>query len=74
MCTWLRTCLLTLNTVGKHFSRRHFDFFFLYFSQQTRSDNGHNLHNMLNPVFWENKENKMSPTELAQRVVKFNPL
>ena len=38
--------------------------------------NGDNLHEMSNPVFWENKKNitNMSSVELAQRVVKVDKL
>ena len=35
--------------------------------------NGDNLHEMSNPVFWENKKNiiNLSSAELAQKSVKF---
>ena len=36
---------------------------------------GDNLHEISNPVFWENKKNiiNLSSAELAQKVVKVNP-
>ena len=50
---------LTLSTLGKIFSRRHYEIF-LVFSPENRIwyfmqivSNGDNLHEMSNPVFWE---------------------
>ena len=57
---------LTLSTLGKIFSRRHFEIFFLFFPET-----GDNLHEM-SYVFWEKQENiiHLSSAENAQRVVK----
>ena len=50
---------LTLSTLGKIFSRRHFEIFFLFFSENRIwhfmqiVSLGDNLHEMSNPVFWE---------------------
>ena len=49
--------ILMLSTMGKIFSRKHFEIFF-YPSQKTRLDilcklSGDNLHEMSNPVFLE---------------------
>ena len=48
---------LTLSSLGKIFSRQHFDFFFFfffsYFSQKTGFDISCNLHEMSTPVFLE---------------------
>ena len=51
--------MLTLSTLGKIFSRRHFEIFFLFFSENRIwhfmqiVSLGDNLHEMSNPVFWE---------------------
>ena len=70
----MRKKSLTLSVLGKIFSRRHFEIFFL-FSKKTGfkvSCNGDNLHVMSKPVFWENKKDiiNMSSSEFGQRVVK----
>ena len=50
---------LTLSTLGKIFSRRHFEIFFLFFPENRIwhfmqiVSLGDNLHEMSNPVFWE---------------------
>ena len=68
---------LPLSMLGKYFSRRHFEIFFLSFPEnkiwhfmQTVS-NGDNLHEISNPVFWENKKyiTNLSSAVLAQTVV-----
>ena len=65
-------CALHLSTLGRIFSRRHFEIFFNYFSyfffffspgnrirhfMQTVS-NEDNMHEMSNPVYWEIKKKK----------------
>ena len=71
---------LTLSTLGKTFSRRYFEIFFLIFlgngiwhSMQMVSY-GNYLHEMSNPVSWANKKNiiNLSSAEFAQKVVKVN--
>ena len=67
-CVWSGSALyatiliqqyLTLSTLGKIFSRRHFEIFFLFFSENRIwhfmqiVSYGDNLHEMSNPVFWE---------------------
>ena len=50
---------LTLSTLGKIFSRRHFEIFFLFFPENRIwhcmqiVSSGDNLHEMSDPVFWE---------------------
>ena len=50
-------CILTLSTLGKKFSRRYIEVFFLFFPENMirhfMQINGDNLHEMSNPVFWE---------------------
>ena len=43
-----------LNTLGKNFSRKHFEIFFLRFPRKRFNvSNGDDLHEMSKPVFWE---------------------
>ena len=51
---------LTLSTLGKIFSRRYIEIFFLIFSQKTGFEIsiGDNLHEISNPVFREKKKKK----------------
>ena len=63
---WLFGCLLstlTCSMLGKFFSRRHFEIFFLFFPENRlkpgfnnscKFSYGDNLHETPNPVFWEN--------------------
>ena len=86
---WACICMyrfLTFRTLCKIFSRRYIEFIFLfsYFFQENRfwlftqfDSNGDNLHEMSNPVFWKNNNNKkniitLSSAELAESVVKVN--
>ena len=50
----LKCSSLTLSTLSKNFSRQHFEIFFLSFPEKQDLNNGDNLHEMSNPVFWEN--------------------
>ena len=56
---WFKYLPLTLSTLGKIFSRRHFEIFFLFFTENRIwhfmqiVSLGDNLHEMSNPVFWE---------------------
>ena len=66
---------LTFRMLGKNFSRRYFEIFFLFFPRKQDLSfyancirNGDNLHNVSNPVSWKNIIN-LSSAELAQRVV-----
>ena len=72
---------LTLNTLGKIFSRQHFEIFFSYFSQKT----GYDISCKLSPketvcmkcqILFSGKNKKniinLSSAKNAQRVVKVN--
>ena len=70
---------LRLSTLGKIFSRRHFEIFFLIFFPENRFWHfmqivsiGDNLHEMSNPVMGKNKKNitDLSSAEYAERVVR----
>ena len=69
---------LTLSTLGKIFSRQHFEIFFLIFPRKqdltfhANCLQGDNLHEMSDPVYVKNKKNiiNLSSAENAQRVVK----
>ena len=51
--------LVTLSALGKNFSRRHFEIFFLFFPENGLSQIMQNvsfrdtLHEMSEPIFWE---------------------
>ena len=52
--------ILTLRMLGKVFSRQHIEIFFLFFLENKIwhfmqiVSNGDNLHEISNPIFWEN--------------------
>ena len=65
------------SALGKNFSRQHFEILFLFFRENRVRhfkqifSNRDNLHEMSNPVFWENKKNiNLLSAEYAQRAVK----
>ena len=59
LCARVVIGALTLSTLGKIFSRRHFEIFFLFFPENGSwhfmqiVSLGDNLHDMSNSVFWE---------------------
>ena len=59
---------LSLSALGKIFSRRHIDFFFLYLPEN-RIWHFIQIVSMSNPVSWKNITN-LSSAELAQEVLK----
>ena len=74
----IRHINLTLSTLGKIFSRQHFEIFFSFFPRNqdltfhANCLQGDNLHEMSDPVYVKNKKNiiNLSSAENAQRVVK----
>ena len=51
----MSSAALKLSTLGKIFTRQHFEIFFFFFFPENRIWHfiGDNLHDMFNPVFWE---------------------
>ena len=73
---FLQYNVLMLSMLGKIFSRPHFEsfFFFIFPRKQDLASLGDNLHEMPNPVFWENKKNiiSLSSAGFAHSMVKVN--
>ena len=70
-----------LSTLGKIFSRQHFEIFFLFFLGKNLTFHaifsiGDNLHAMSKSLLWEKmrKISNLSIAELAERLVKINLL
>ena len=60
---------LTLSMQVKNSSRWHFETNFLFFFPE-KGLTFHNLHEMSNPIFWENKKNNLQ--KIVQRVIRVN--